>query len=173
MAANPIEWCERRLLARIHRRTLDGLRRQIQPVEPSDFIRFLMRWQHVTPGTQWHGRAGVRKSLLQLQGFEMAAALWERRILPTRCNEYDGRWLDELAMSGELVWGRLCPPKKDTDEVPSGAGLTRAAPISLLLRENLGWLLPHDRPPPKCIAAPAPPRCSKRCGNGARCFSTN
>ena len=146
VATNPVEWCERRLLARIHRRTLDGLRRQIQPVEPVDFIRFLMRWQHVTPGTQWHGRAGVRKSLLQLQGFEMAAALWERRILPTRCNEYDGRWLDELAMSGELVWGRLCPPKKDTDEVPSGAGLTRAAPISLLLRENIGWLLPHDRP---------------------------
>ena len=85
------------------------------------------------------------RALAQLQGFELAAALWERRILPLRCNEYEGRWLDELSMSGELVWGRLCPPKKDADDGPSRAGLTRAAPISLLLRENLGWLLPHDR----------------------------
>ena len=63
--------------------------------------------------------------------------------LPSRCDEYEPRWLDELSMSGELAWGRLCPPRKDADDAPSGAGLTRAAPISLLLRENLGWLLPQ------------------------------
>ena len=74
-AATPIEWCERRLLARIHRRTLDGLRRQIQPAEPADFIRFLMRWHHVAPGTQWHGRAGLRKALPQLQGYESGRRL--------------------------------------------------------------------------------------------------
>ncbi len=140
-----IEWCERRLLARIHRRTLDGLRRQIQPAEPADFIRFLLRWHHLLPGRQWHGRAGLRKTLAQLQGFEMAAGLWERRILPARCDEYESRWLDEISMSGELAWGRLCPPRKDADDGPSAAGLTRAAPIALLLRENLGWLLPRDR----------------------------
>ena len=142
---SPVEWCERRLLARIHRRTLDGLRRQIQPAEPADFIRFLVRWHHLLPGRQWHGRAGLRKTLAQLQGFEMAAGLWERRILPARCDEYESRWLDELSMSGELAWGRLCPPRKDADDGPSSAGLTRAAPIALLLRENLGWLLPRDR----------------------------
>ena len=75
----------------------------------------------------------------------LAAGLWERRILPARCDEYDARWLDELSMSGELAWGRLCPPRKDADDGPSGAGLTRAAPITLLLRENLGWLLPRER----------------------------
>ena len=141
-----VEWCERRILSRIHRRTLDGLRRQIQPVEPHDYIRFLAAWHHLIPGTQWHGRAGLRKALLQMQGFETAAGLWERRILPARCDEYDGRWLDELSMSGELTWGRLYPPKKDADDAPSGAIITRAAPISLLMRENLGWLLPGDRP---------------------------
>src|SRR5262249_26887662 len=110
-----IEWCERRLLARIHRRTLGGLRPQIQPVEPADHIRFLLRWHHLTPGTQWHGRAGLRKALGQLQGLELASALWERRILPARCDEYEPRWLDELSMSGELAWGRLCPPRRDLD----------------------------------------------------------
>jgi ATP-dependent helicase Lhr and Lhr-like helicase len=140
-----IEWCERRLLARIHRKTLDGLRRQIQPAEPRDFIRFLMCWHHLSPGTHWHGRAGFRKALAQLQGFELAAGLWERRILPARCDKYDPTWLDELSMSGELAWGRLCPPKKDADDGPSSAVITRAAPISLLFRENLGWLLPRDR----------------------------
>ncbi len=141
-----VEWCERRILSRIHRRTLDGLRRQIQPVEPHDYVRFLAAWHHLTPGTQWHGRAGLRKALLQLQGFESAASLWERRVLPARCDEYDPRWLDELSMSGELAWGRLCPPRKDADDAPSGAVITRAAPISLVMRENLGWLLPGDRP---------------------------
>ncbi|HEY2881866.1 MAG TPA: hypothetical protein VGJ15_05520, partial [Pirellulales bacterium] len=144
--AKNVEWCERRLLARIHRKTLDGLRRQIQPVGPHDFIRFLTRWHHLTPGSQMHGRVGLRKTIAQLQGFELAAGLWERRVLPARSDEYEPRWLDELSMSGELAWGRLCPPKKDADEPPTGAGLTRAAPISLLLRENLGWLLPGDRP---------------------------
>jgi ATP-dependent Lhr-like helicase len=141
----PIEWCERRLLARIHRKTLDGLRRQIQPAPPRDFIRFLARWHHLLPGTQWHGRAGLRKALSQLQGLELAAALWERRLLPARCDEYDPHWLDELSMSGEIAWGRLSPPRKDAADVPSGAGLTRAAPISILFRENLGWLLPENR----------------------------
>ncbi len=125
-----------------------------------------MRWQHVTPGTQWHGRAGVRRALVQLQGFELAAALWERRILPLRCNEYEGRWLDELAMSGELVWGRLCPPKKDVDDGPSGAGLTRAAPISLLLRENLGWLLPHDRASAEAHCRASALAVLEACGSG-------
>ncbi|HEY2827904.1 MAG TPA: hypothetical protein VGJ04_09915, partial [Pirellulales bacterium] len=144
-SSTPTEWCERRLLARIHRKTLDGLRRQIQPAEPHDFIRFLVRWHHLESGTQWHGRTGLRKAITQLQGLELAAALWERRILPARCDEYDLRWLDELSMSGELAWGRLCPPHKDSDDAPSGAGLSRAAPISLMLRENLPWLLPQQR----------------------------
>ncbi len=141
----PVEWCERRLLARIHRKTLDGLRRQIQPAEPHDYIRFFARWHHLEPGTHWHGRAGLRKALTQLQGLGTSAALWERRILPTRCDKYDPRWLDELSMSGELAWGRLCPPRKDADDAPSRAGLSRAAPVSLLLRENLNWLLLEER----------------------------
>ena len=140
-----LEWCDRRLLARIHRRTLDGLRRQIQPVEPADYIRFLCEHQHLTDGARLRGRGGVRKVLAQLQGYELAAGLWERRVLAARVEKYDPRQLDELSMSGELVWGRLRPPRKDEEQGPSAAVITRAVPIALALRENLAWLLPADR----------------------------
>ncbi len=154
-ASSPIQWCERRLLARIHRRTLDGLRRQIQPAEPTDFIRFLTRWHHLLPGTHWHGRAGLRKMLAQLQGYEAAAGLWERRLLPSRCDEYEARWLDDLSLSGELAWGRLNPPRKDADDGPSSAGLTRGSHHPAVARKfRLAFtarsrkrrsLLPHGR----------------------------
>ena len=140
-----LEWCDRRLLARIHRRTLDGLRRQIQPVEPADYIRFLLEHQHLTTSERLRGRGGVRQALAQLQGYELAAGLWERRVLAARVEGYDSRWLDHLSMSGELVWGRLRPPRKDEEQGKSSAVITRAVPIALVGREHLGWLLPSDR----------------------------
>ena len=78
------QWCDRRLLARIHRRTLEGLRKEIEPVAVTDFLRFLTAWQHLRPGAQLHGREGVRQVIAQLQGFEAAAGAWEREILPAR-----------------------------------------------------------------------------------------
>ncbi|HEY2838876.1 MAG TPA: DEAD/DEAH box helicase, partial [Pirellulales bacterium] len=140
-----LEWCDRRLLARIHRLTLDGLRRQIAPVAPADYLRFLADYQRVSPGRRWHGPAGVREAIRHLQGFEMAAGAWERRVLPARVKDYDPAWLDQLAMSGELVWGRLRPFRPDEPERPSSSRLTRAAPLSLMLRSDLAWLLPVDR----------------------------
>ena len=149
--ANPsedaMEWCDRRLLARIHRLTLDGLRRQIAPVAPTDYLRFLIDYQRVTPARRWHGPAGVREAIRHLQGFEMAAGAWERRVLPARVKDYDPAWLDQLAMSGELVWGRLRPFRPEESERPSASRLTRAAPLSLMLRSDLAWLLPPDRAP--------------------------
>ncbi|HEY5311705.1 MAG TPA: DEAD/DEAH box helicase, partial [Pirellulales bacterium] len=139
------QWCDRRLLARIHRRTLDGLRRQIQPVEPVDYIRYLLEHQHLTSSSRQRGRGGVRSVLAQLEGFEVGAALWERRLLAGRIEGYEPRLLDELAMTGELVWGRLRPPRKDESEGPSSAPLTRAVPITLALRQHLSWLLPPAR----------------------------
>lgn len=141
-----VEWCERRLLARIHRQTLDGLRRKIQPVSTTDYLRFLVRHQRVLPDLRWRGQAGVGEALRQLQGYEAAAGAWEQALLPARVRQYDPASLDQLSMTGELVWGRLRPPRKDDEDGPSAAGITRAAPISLVLRDSLGWLLPDDRP---------------------------
>jgi ATP-dependent Lhr-like helicase len=144
----PVGWCDRRLLARIHRLTLAGLRRQIQPVEPRDFVHFLTKHHHLGPRDQWGGAVGVREAIAQLQGFELPAGAWESRVLAARVAEYDPDWLDQLFLSGEAVWGRLNPPRRDEEDRPSSAALSRVVPISLLLREELPGLLPVEPPPP-------------------------
>ena len=128
-----VEWCDRRLLARIHRLTVDGLRKAIEPVMPSDLLRFLFSWQGLT-GARSKGRGGVLRAIEQLQGFELAAGAWEGEVLPARVPGYDPAWLDELCLSGEVVWGRLAPRE-------SGGTPTKAAPITLARRRDLGWLL--------------------------------
>lgn len=140
-----VEWCERRLLARIHRLTLDGARRQVKPVEPIDFLRFLLEHQLATSKTRRGGKEGVRAAIGVLQGFQTSAGAWEYDILPNRITDYEPGWLDELTLFGEVAWGRLAPPKRGDDYVPSGSGMTRVVPISLLLRADLAWLLPKDR----------------------------
>ncbi len=142
------EWCDRRLLARIHRLTLDGLRRQIQAAEPAAFFEFLARHHHLASETRWGGAVGVREAVAQLQGFELPAGAWESRVLAARVADYDPAWLDNLFLSGEVVWGRLNPPRRDADEKPSMAMLTRTVPISLVVREELAALLPSEREAP-------------------------
>jgi ATP-dependent Lhr-like helicase len=132
-----VQWCDRRLLARINRRTLDGLRREIEPVSAADLMRFLLTWQHARPGRQLHGRVGVMHVIEQLQGFEGAAGAWEREILPARIGGYDSAWLDALCLSGEVTWGRLA--RRDAGGAPN-----RAAPIALLRRTDLPWLRVPD-----------------------------
>ncbi|MDX2165819.1 MAG: DEAD/DEAH box helicase, partial [Deltaproteobacteria bacterium] len=102
-----VEWCERGLLARIHRRTLDRLRREIEPVAPADFARFLFVWQHLAPGTQLRGRDGLRLVIGQLQGLELPGPAWERDVLPARIADYDPDDLEHLCLAGEVAWGRL------------------------------------------------------------------
>jgi ATP-dependent Lhr-like helicase len=133
--AGVLQWCDRRLLARIHRLTVAGLRRAIEPVTVADFLRFLIRWQHASPETRLSGRDGLREVLAQLQGFEAAAGAWERAILPSRLSSYDPRWLDDLCLGGEIAWGRL-EARPDGSSVPS-----RAAAIALVQRRDLAWLL--------------------------------
>lgn len=140
-----LEWCERRLLARIHRLTLEGVRRQIQPVAPADFLRFLCRHHALTPDGRLEGRQGLRSVIEQLQGFELPAGSWELDILPSRVADYDPAWLDDLSLQGEVSWGRLQPPAKEEGELQR-AGLTRVAPLSLFCRHELAWLLPPQRP---------------------------
>ena len=118
-----VEFCERRLLARIHRYTTDRLRREIEPVTAQDFMRFLLRWQHVAPDTQMEGRRGLLAVIEQLQGFEVAAGSWEEAVLPARVAGYRPEWLDDLCLSGEVAWGRFtaraaqrrrrCPGRRD------------------------------------------------------------
>lgn len=141
-----LEWCDRVLLARIHRLTIGRLRREIEPVATADFIRFLLRWQHAAPHTQLHGEEGLLRVIGQLQGFEAAAGAWESEILRARVADYRPSWLDALCLSGEVAWGRLARRVASAASGPAPRGALRAAaPIALVEREDLSWLLePED-----------------------------
>jgi ATP-dependent Lhr-like helicase len=129
------EWCERRLLARIHRYTMDRLRREIEPVSQSDYLRFLLAWQRVDPDERAEGPESLNAILEQLEGFEAAASAWEGEILPARMKEYDPSWLDAHCLSGRWVWGRATPPGPNGGGRRSGP--VRATPLALLSRGNL------------------------------------
>jgi len=147
--ADEPEWCHRRLLARIHRLTIGRLRREIEPVTTADFVRFLHRWQHVAPGAQLHGADGVLHVIRQLQGYEISAAAWESEILPSRVAHYSPEFLDQLCLSGEVMWGRLSPhPAFDNDDNGGTHRVrpTRVAPLTLFLREDAEWLLAGPQP---------------------------
>ncbi len=138
------EWCERRLLARIHRLTLGRLRREIEPVSAADLMRFLFRWQHLHPGLQLHGRDGVHEVVAQLEGLELPARAWETQVLPARVARYDPADLEGLCLAGAVAWGRLrVAPPVDPDEPGPRRARTpnRAAPLAFVLREDLPWLL--------------------------------
>jgi ATP-dependent Lhr-like helicase len=136
-AASEIEWCERHLLARIHRYTVKRLRREIEPVEPRDFMRFLFEWQRIAPGAQVAGRDALAGVVAQLEGYEAPAGAWESEILPARVAEYDIAWLDELSMTGRVVWTRLREPAGGAER-ERVAGPVRTTPIVLLQRRHLG-----------------------------------
>jgi ATP-dependent Lhr-like helicase len=127
------EWCDRHLLARIHRYTINRLRAEIEPVAPADFMRFLFSWQRVDRATQVAGVDGLRTIVGILDGFELAASAWERAVLPVRMDRYDPSMLDMLCLTGEVGWARLsAPPVADA----SPSRLVGATPIALFLREH-------------------------------------
>ncbi|MGI9622649.1 MAG: DEAD/DEAH box helicase [Acidimicrobiales bacterium] len=138
------EWCSRRLLARMHAASRGKRRRSVEPVSPNDFVRFLTRWQHVAPGTRLTGRAGLCRVLEQLQGWEAGVATWEPDLLGSRLRDYEPGWLDQLCHDGELQWLRLSPKISDDPDRAAGAP-SKATPVSLVFREDLGWLLPSFR----------------------------
>ncbi|HEU5442210.1 MAG TPA: hypothetical protein VFU61_00200, partial [Steroidobacteraceae bacterium] len=128
------EWCERGLLARIHRYTVKRLRAEIEPVEPRDLLRFLLEWQRAAPSARMEGPDAVAAVLAQLEGLEVPAGAWETEILPARINEYDPAWLDEQCLAGRFVWTRLA--RRRADSAPA-AGPVRGTPIALLGRRHL------------------------------------
>ena len=161
-----VEWCHRRVLARIHRLTLGRLRREIEPVSSADFVRFSLRWQHLAPGTLLHGTDGLLQILRQLQGYEISGASLEREVLARRVSRYDPEMLDRLCLSGAVMWGRLSPhpafespPSVTTQPTlrqshtadgetpgatvtrPKRVRPTRVAPVTVFLREDADWLL--------------------------------
>ncbi|MDE2899574.1 MAG: DEAD/DEAH box helicase, partial [Chloroflexota bacterium] len=152
------EFCNRRILARINRDTVAGLRQEVEPVPVATFIQFLFRWQHATAGTRVSGDGGLLQVVEQLQGFEAAAQVWETELLPLRTSAYDGSALDRLCLGGEAVWGRFARRPID-EELPGGrAALARTGPVSLGLREDLPWLLdpaPEDDGTPSGAAGEA------------------
>ena len=170
VSGTELEWCDRRLLARIHRYTLEGLRRQIAPVPPEQFVQFLMRHQHVHSATRLREQVGLLAIVEQFEGFEAPAGHWEKYLLAARLDSYDGSFLDNLTFFGQAVWGRLRPyvpgiapvaitagaatpstliPEAATSTAPhvrptTGRpmkALTRSTPITLMLRDHVTWLL--------------------------------
>lgn len=140
----PEEWCNRRVLARIHRRTIGQLRREIEPVTAAEYHRFLYRWQHVAPASRLHGVDGTLQVIRQLEGYEIPAAAWETQILPSRVASYRTEYLDKLCYSGEVMWGRLAAhPTLSADESETARRIrpTKLAPISLFLREDAEELI--------------------------------
>ncbi len=143
--ASEDEWCERHLLARIHRYTVKRLRREIEPVELADCMRFLADWQHLSAGTRMQGRESLGTLVEQLEGFQAAATAWESDLLPARLKDYGSTWLDELCRSGRIVWTRL------SGRLKASGGPVRGTPIVLLPRRQLGaWhALASDAPAPE------------------------
>ena len=143
-----IEWCERRILQRIHRLTLGTRRKQVEAVSPAVFMGWLLRWQHLAPETQLAGEEGLLEVLSKLEGFEAPAVEWERTLLPARVRDYDPAWLDALCLSGAVGWGRVSPhpawQASGDDKVsrPRRVIPTNAAPITFFVRESAEWL-PH------------------------------
>jgi len=130
------EWCVRHLLARIHRRTINRLRQEIEPVSTADFIRFLLTWQQVSPDHQREGPDSLAVLLEKLEGFEAPAAAWEGEILPARLTDYDPAWLDSHCLSGEWLWSRLTPPKPNPEKSRNLGGPIRTSPIAIVSRNN-------------------------------------
>jgi ATP-dependent helicase Lhr and Lhr-like helicase len=146
------QWCARRLLARIHSYTRERRRAEVRPISQEEWQGFLRSWWHATPGTRRQGRAGLADVIEQLQGSEWPAGEWER-LLAERVESYRPEWLDDLCLSGEVVWGRLSvlEPAADDDDPAardprhSSKTPSRRTPITFMLRRDLPWLLQAHR----------------------------
>ena len=144
--AKEVEWCDRRLLARIHRLTINRLRAEIQPVSIADFQRFLLAWQRLDSERRAEGPEGLEAVLELLDGLELPAAAWEPEVLSLRVKDYNPQWLDRLCLTGRIGWGRLSPPQNKNGRLFAPI---RSSPVSLFCRENFpNWMALSEVPPP-------------------------
>jgi ATP-dependent Lhr-like helicase len=156
--SNGTEWCERRLLARIHRRTQGRLRKEIAPVTARDFMRFLANWQHITSETKLRGELGLLEIIKQLQGFELPANAWESQIFAKRMQDYDPDMLDRLCLMGVIGWGRISPHAallqegalltNRSDSLPNKRRVipTSITPMTFFVREESQWMKRQHSP---------------------------
>ena len=153
-----IEWCERGLLARIHRLTLGRRRKEIEPVSAAEFMKFLISWQHAAPTSRLRGREGVLQVIKQLQGLELPAPAWEQFVLPARIENYDPADLEYLCLAGVVAWGRLRSEIPDLDEARAQKQRrnphrpTRSAPIAFLLREERDYFIDAVTSPQEALS---------------------
>jgi ATP-dependent helicase Lhr and Lhr-like helicase len=134
---NDEQWCDRRLLARIHHYTVRRLRSEIEPVAARDFLRFLFAWQHVDEETRLEGPDALPVILSALEGFEAPAKAWETEILPTRLKGYQASWLDAQCLAGRTSWARLTPPAAaNGNGRPRHVSPVGATPIALIERRR-------------------------------------
>lgn len=145
-----LEWCERGLLARIHRLTIGTIRKQIEPVTAAQFMSWLFSWQHVTPGSQLVLQHGTLEILKQLQGFEVGASSWEGQVLARRVKNYKATYLDNLCLTGQVGWARLSPHAalvagRDPNDAANRRVIpTSASPVAFYLREDCDWMAPQS-----------------------------
>jgi ATP-dependent helicase Lhr and Lhr-like helicase len=131
-----IEWCERRLLARIHRYTIKKLRSEIEPVSSADFMRFLFVWHEMTKENQGEGPIALEHALQKLEGYEAPAVAWESDILPSRIANYDHQWLDMLSIAGKISWGRFRSPASAAKEKIANSPI-RTSPVTFVNRHQI------------------------------------
>lgn len=148
--ASEDQWCERHLLARIHRYTVRRLRREIEPVSLQDFMRFLFDWQHLSTVTRSQGQMALPEVIAQLEGYSAAAGAWDSDLLSARVKDYSSTWLDEICRSGKVVWTRLASQGK------SGAVALRSTPVVLLPRNRVAlWSSLSQQPAPEELSLKA------------------
>jgi len=156
--APEIEWCERRLLARIHRLTVATLRKQIEPVTAAQFMNWLLRWQHIAPGSQVRGEHGTLEVIRQLQGFEIPANTWERFVLGRRISDYDPAYLDQLCLAGAVGWGRLSPHPATLEAMEAPARSASGSTASSQASDDGAGIEQSDSPAPHRMRRVIPTR---------------
>ncbi len=139
------EWCERRLLQRMHRLTVEGLREQIKAVAAPVYLRFLARHQGLSPSTKLRGLEGLRATIDRLQGVEAPAVVWENELLLSRLEDFSSRDLDQLCLSGQTLWGRVRVSLANSEKPNSNRLFTRQTKISFMQRGAMPWLIPENR----------------------------
>ncbi len=137
--SNADEWCDRRLLARIHHYTVRRLRAEIEPVAARDFLRFLFAWHRLTDATRLEGPDAVPAAVALLEGFEAPAGAWETELLPARIAEYEPAWLDDQCLAGRIAWARLSPCAGRANGRERAVTPVRTTPIALLARRHAAF----------------------------------
>ncbi|MBV9287087.1 MAG: DEAD/DEAH box helicase [Hyphomicrobiales bacterium] len=156
---NDEQWCDRRLLARIHHMTVRRLRAEIDPVAARDFLRFLFDWQHVAEESRLEGPDAMPAALASLEGFDAPAGAWETEILPARVKDYEPSWLDAECLAGRIAWARLSPSAlAGATAGRDGEGgrrvaPVRATPIALIDRRRAREWITLAPPPGAAVAS--------------------